>query len=69
MARVKVKVVKEFRDSTADLELRKNGEVLTVSEERADKLIGLGLATRTEVEEPIKTEPQKNQKKRTIKQE
>ena len=42
MAEIKVKVVKEFRDRTADLELRKKDTVLTVSEERAKKLIGLG---------------------------
>lgn len=53
---VKVRVVKEFRDRTADLQLRKKGETLTVSEERAKKLEDLGY---TEViqEEPLQEEP------------
>lgn len=43
MAEVKVKVIEPFRDRTADLQLRKKDDVLTVSEERAQKLAGLGL--------------------------
>lgn len=47
---VEVKVIEAFRDREADLELRKVDEVLTVSEDRANKLIGLGLVKL--VEEP-----------------
>ena len=63
MAEVRVKVKEEFRDRTASLKLRKKDEILTVSDERAKKLAGLGLveickatkieeAGRTETEEP-----------------
>lgn len=53
MAEVKVKVVEEFRDRTVDLVLRKKDEVLTVTEDRAEKLVGLGL-----VEMYVETEPE-----------
>lgn len=43
MEEVKVKVIEEFKDRTDDLKLRKKDEILTVSEERAKKLAGLGL--------------------------
>lgn len=48
---VKVKVVEEFKDCTADLRLRKKNETLTVSEERAKKLEGLGLIKRVVAKE------------------
>ena len=41
---VKVKVLHGFRDRTADLELRKEGEELEVDKARAQKLINMGLA-------------------------
>ena len=50
MAEVSVKVKEVFRDRTEDLKLRKKDEVLTVSEERAEKLAGLGLVTFVENE-------------------
>jgi hypothetical protein len=62
MAEVKVKVVAEFFDRTEDLVLRKRNETLTVTEERAKMLIGLGLAKKVETEVP-KPAP----KKRTTK--
>ena len=42
--KVKVKVTQNFRDRTADLAIRKPGEVLEVDKARAEKLIGMGLA-------------------------
>lgn len=66
MAEVKVIVTEAFRDREADLELRKKNEILTVSEERAKKLIGLGLVKVVEKE----TESQEPKpKKRTTKKE
>ncbi len=50
---MKVKVITDFRDRTADLKLRKAGEILEVDKERAVKLIGLELAE--EVKETPKT--------------
>lgn len=50
---MKVKVIEDFRDRTADLKLRKAGETLEVDAERAQKLAGLGLAE-TVTEEPAK---------------
>ena len=50
MAEVSVKVKEDFRDRTEDLKLRKKDEVLTVSEERAQKLAGLGLVELVENE-------------------
>lgn len=40
---VKVKVLRDFRDRTAELKVRKKGETLEVSKDRAEKLTGLGL--------------------------
>ena len=51
MANVKVKVTEGFYDRTADLAFRKKNSTLTVSEERAKKLEGLGLAKRIREEE------------------
>lgn len=53
MAEVKVKVVKAFRDRTADMVLRKEDEVLTVSEERAKLLSDLGFV---ELETTVESE-------------
>lgn len=61
---VEVKVIEAFRDREADLELRKKNEILTVSEDRAKKLIGLGLA---KVVEKESQEPKP--KKKTAKKE
>lgn len=52
---MKVKVTHDFRDRTANLTLRKKGEVLEVDEKRAAKLESLDLAER--VKEPVKKEP------------
>lgn len=69
MAQVQVKVKEEFRDRTADLQLRKKDEVLTVSEERAKMLVGRGLVEVVKTKEPEepKAEPQSAPKKRTSK--
>lgn len=67
MAEVQVKVTEDFRDRTADLQLRKKDEVLTVSEERAKLLVGRGLAKVVEPKNP--EEPQEAPKKRTSKKE
>lgn len=44
VSKMKVKVLQDFRDRTADLELRKEGEELEVDKARAQKLINMGLA-------------------------
>lgn len=62
---VEVKVIEEFRDRTAGLKLRKKDEVLTVSEERAQKLAGLGLVEickETKVEDADETEEPPNKR-------
>ena len=41
---VKLKVKRDFYDTTDDLKLKKTGEELNVSPDRAEKLISLGLA-------------------------
>lgn len=41
---MKVKVLREFKDRTEGLKLRKIGEILEVSKERAEKLTGMKLA-------------------------
>lgn len=40
---MKVKVLRDFRDRENDLIIRKVGETLEVTEERAEKLQGFGL--------------------------
>ena len=40
---MKVKVLTDFRDRTSNLELRKEGTVLNVTKERAEKLVSLRL--------------------------
>lgn len=73
MEEVKVKVIEEFKDRTEDLKLRKKDEVLTVSEERAKKLAGLGLVefVENEPEPPAGEEPpvdaEEKSKKRSTK--
>lgn len=52
---MKVKVIHDFRDRTADLTLRKAGEVLEVDGTRAVTLESHGLAER--IREPAKKEP------------
>ena len=42
--RMKIKVKQDFRDRSADLALRKKGEVLDVSEQRAKELTAKGFA-------------------------
>lgn len=58
---VKVKVVEEFHDITADKKLRKVNEELEVSEKRAQKLEGLGLVKR--IPESTKKEEKKAMEK------
>lgn len=41
---MKVRVLTNFRDKTSNLELRKDGNILNVTKERAEKLISLRLA-------------------------
>ena len=41
---MKIKVKQDFRDRSADLALRKKGEVLDVSEQRARELTAKGFA-------------------------
>ena len=64
MAEVSVKVKEDFRDRTEDLKLRKKDEVLTVSEERAQKLAGLGLVELVENEPETPAETEEQPKKR-----
>ena len=40
---MKVKVLTDFRDKTSNLELRKEGTILNVTKERAEKLTSLRL--------------------------
>ena len=47
---VKLKVKRDFYDKTNDLKLKKVGEELTVSPDRAEKLISLGLAEKAETD-------------------
>ena len=49
---VKLKVKRDFYDKTNDLKLKKVGEELTVSPDRAEKLISLGLAEKAETGAP-----------------
>ena len=41
---MKIKIKQDFRDRSADLALRKKGEVLDVSEQRAKELTAKGFA-------------------------
>lgn len=43
---MKVRVLRDFRNRTENLKLRKVGEELTVTRERCEKLEGLGLVER-----------------------
>lgn len=61
---MKVKVVHDFYDKEADLELRKKGTTLEVTKERAAHLQGMGLVKAVEVkaksenaQEVIRTSP------------
>lgn len=47
---MKVKVIREFRDRTEDLLLRKKDEILEVNAARAEKLIGLNLVEKVKEE-------------------
>lgn len=40
---MKVRVLTDFRDKTSNLELRKEGTLLNVTKERAEKLVSLRL--------------------------
>jgi DNA-binding Lrp family transcriptional regulator len=73
---MKVEVIVRFKDLTADGVIREPGVILDVSEERADKLLGMGLVKIVEdtAEEPAKEavenaaeEPQEASKKTTRK--
>ena len=56
---MKIKVKQDFRDRSADLALRKKGEVLDVSEQRAKELIAKSFAAEVKPKQEDKTE-QKN---------
>ena len=47
---VKLKVKRDFYDKTEGLKKKKAGEELTVSPDRADKLISLGLAEKPDAD-------------------
>lgn len=49
---VKLKVKRDFYDKTNDLKLKKAGEELSVSPDRAEKLISLGLAEKPDADAP-----------------
>nr|WP_316624573.1 hypothetical protein [uncultured Ruminococcus sp.] len=49
---VKIKVIRQFYDKTDGLKLKKPGEELNVSPDRAEKLISLGLAEKAETGAP-----------------
>lgn len=44
MTKLKVKVLKKFRDKMEEMKVREPGETLTVNDERGKDLICLGLA-------------------------
>ena len=52
---VKLKVKRDFYDKTDSLKLKKVGEDLNVSPDRAEKLISLGLAEKAETGAPEAT--------------
>ena len=53
---MKVKVIKDFNDRTADLVTRKAGkDVLDVTPERAEELIKKGFVEKVDESEPKKT--------------
>lgn len=54
--RLRVRVLQEFYDRTADLVLRKAGEDIEVPKERAEYLITHGFATW--IREPVKVKPE-----------
>ena len=54
--RMKIKVKQDFRDRSADLALRKKGEVLDVSEQRAKELTAKGFANEVKPKQEDKTE-------------
>ena len=57
MKTVKVKVIKDFNDRTADLLTRKaDKDVLDVTPERAEELIKKGFVEKVEESKPKKTE-------------
>ena len=49
---VKLKVKRDFYDKTNNLKLKKAGEELSVSPDRAEKLISLGLAEKLDADAP-----------------
>ena len=53
---MKIKVKQDFRDRSADLALRKKGEVLDVSEQRARELTAKGFANEVKPKQDEKTE-------------
>ena len=55
MAEVKVKVLEGFNDREDNLKYKKKDSILTVTEERASKLVGLGLVERIEEVKKPKT--------------
>ena len=49
---VKLRVKRDFYDKTNNLKLKKAGEELSVSPDRAEKLISLGLAEKLDADAP-----------------
>ena len=49
---IKLTVKRDFYDKTDDLKLKKTGEELSVSPDRAEKLISLGLAEKPDAGAP-----------------
>lgn len=56
---MKIKIKQDFRDRSADLALRKKGEVLDVSEQRAKELTAKGFAAEVKPKQDEKTEQKK----------
>jgi hypothetical protein len=59
---MKIKVKQDFRDRSADLALRKKGEVLDVSEQRAKELIAKGFANEVKSKQEEKEEKTEQKK-------
>lgn len=67
---MKVKVVKDFADKFIPYKMYKPGDVIDVTEDRANDMIGRGLATALEPsvkKEVKKTVPKKRQTKKEVK--
>ena len=61
MSEVRVKVIEGFKDRTDELKYKEKDTILEVSEERAKKLIGLGLVEQV-IENQEQTEGEESKK-------